>query len=117
MIEQTDRRHVFTIGHSNHDEPTFLALLQQHRIDVVADVRSQPYSKYTTHFNADQIKPMLAAGRINYVFLGQELGAARRSGLLRRRGPRTVRPRGRSRRCSCRASSGWRRASSIIVWP
>jgi uncharacterized protein (DUF488 family) len=41
---------------------------------VVADVRSQPYSKYTTHFNADQIKPALAGAGIGYVFLGQQVG-------------------------------------------
>ena len=42
----------FTIGHSNHSEQEFLALLRQHAIDVVADVRSQPYCGYATHFNA-----------------------------------------------------------------
>jgi uncharacterized protein (DUF488 family) len=65
---------VFTIGHSNHDEETFLTLLKQHHIQVVADVRSQPYAKYATHFNADQIKPALASAGIRYVFLGQQVG-------------------------------------------
>jgi len=76
MTEQTAPHHrrVFTIGHSNHDEPTFVALLRQHQIQVVADVRSQPYTKYATHFNADQIKQVLAGAGIGYVFLGQELG-------------------------------------------
>lgn len=67
-------RRIMTVGHSNHDEPTFVALLQQHQVQVLADVRSQPYSKYATHFNADQIKPALAEAGINYVFLGKELG-------------------------------------------
>lgn len=76
MPEQTpaNKRRIFTIGHSNHDEQTFVDLLQQHRIDVVADVRSQPYSKYTTHFNAGKIKLALASAGIRYVFLGQQLG-------------------------------------------
>jgi uncharacterized protein (DUF488 family) len=65
---------IFTIGHSNHDEQTFVELLKQHRIDVVADVRSQPYSKYATHFNTDQIKLTLAGNDVRYVFLGQHLG-------------------------------------------
>jgi uncharacterized protein (DUF488 family) len=65
---------VFTIGHSNHDEATFLELLKQHRIDVVADVRSQPYSKYTTQFNTDQLQAALAGAGVRYVFLGQQLG-------------------------------------------
>jgi uncharacterized protein (DUF488 family) len=76
MPEQAlpNKRSVFTIGHSNHDEQTFVELLKQHRIDVVADVRSQPYAKYATHFNADQIQPALADSGIDYVFLGQQVG-------------------------------------------
>ncbi len=65
---------VFTVGHSNHDEQAFLNLLRQHEIDVVADVRSQPYSKYASQFNAEQIKRALAAAGVEYVFLGKELG-------------------------------------------
>ncbi len=65
---------VFTVGHSNHDEQAFLNLLRQHEIDVVADVRSQPYSKYASQFNAEQIKRALAAAGVEYVFLSKELG-------------------------------------------
>lgn len=36
---------LFTIGHSNHDFSRFLGLLKQHEIDVVADVRSRPFSR------------------------------------------------------------------------
>ena len=66
MTEQAapNCRRIFTIGHSNHDEPTFVGLLEQHQIEVLADVRSQPYSKYATHFNADQIKHALAGAGI-----------------------------------------------------
>ncbi len=76
MTEPTTpaQRRIFTIGHSNHEEQAFLDLLQRHEIEVVADVRSQPYSKYTTQFNSDQIKQALAGAGINYVFLGRELG-------------------------------------------
>ncbi len=68
------QRRVFTVGHSNHDESGFVQLLQQYQIGVVADVRSQPYTKYATHFNADQIKQVLAGAGIQYVFLGKQLG-------------------------------------------
>ena len=74
LQRDTIERRVFTIGHSNHAEPAFVGLLRQHQIDVVADVRSQPYAKYATHFNADQIKPALAEAGVQYVFLGRELG-------------------------------------------
>jgi uncharacterized protein (DUF488 family) len=65
---------IFTIGHSNHDEPAFVHLLQQYEVEVVADVRSQPYSKHHPQFNTDQLKSMLAAAGIQYLFLGQQLG-------------------------------------------
>jgi uncharacterized protein (DUF488 family) len=67
-------RRIFTIGHSNHDEETFVNLLRRHEIEVVADVRSQPYSKHSTQFNADQMQRLLAGAGIRYLFLGQELG-------------------------------------------
>ena len=41
---------LWTIGHSNHAFEHFLGLLQQYRIDVLADVRSQPYA---THIRGD----------------------------------------------------------------
>ncbi|MDA1051469.1 MAG: DUF488 domain-containing protein [Planctomycetota bacterium] len=68
------RQFVYSIGHSNHDEATFVELLKRHEIDVVADVRSQPYSKYLSHFNADQLKSLLTAAHVRYLFLGTELG-------------------------------------------
>lgn len=37
---------LFTIGHSTHEFDKFLDLLNQHRIEVVADVRSRPYSQF-----------------------------------------------------------------------
>ena len=70
----TDTHEVFTVGHSNHGDQEFIELLRKHQIDVVADVRSQPYTGYATHFNAGQIKSILAAAGIQYVFLGEELG-------------------------------------------
>jgi Protein of unknown function, DUF488 len=51
---------LFTIGHSNHSIETFITLLQQHEITVVADVRSHPYSRYVPHFNPNQLKSALA---------------------------------------------------------
>ncbi len=65
---------VYTIGHSNHEPEHFIELLRRHGIEVVADVRSQPFAKYTTHFNAGEIDRHLAAAGIRYVFLGKELG-------------------------------------------
>lgn len=66
---------IYTIGHSNHEMDKFIALLKQHNIEVVADVRSAPYSKYSPQFNKDTLKTALLNHGIKYLFLGAELGA------------------------------------------
>jgi uncharacterized protein (DUF488 family) len=66
---------LFTIGHSNHSIDAFIALLQQHGITAVADVRSHPYSRFLPHFNQSALKAALLNAGIQYVFLGKELGA------------------------------------------
>lgn len=66
---------MFTIGHSNHSIENFIALLQQHGITAVADVRSSPYSRRFPHFNQAALKKSLASVDIAYVRLGDNLGA------------------------------------------
>jgi uncharacterized protein (DUF488 family) len=61
---------LYTIGHSNHSPDTFLALLRQHGITALADVRSHPYSRYLPHFTQADLKVLLAEAGIHYVFLG-----------------------------------------------
>jgi uncharacterized protein (DUF488 family) len=65
---------IFTVGHSNHPEQVFLDLLKGQQVQVVVDVRSQPYSKYASQHNAEPLKHMLNAAGLKYVFLGKELG-------------------------------------------
>jgi len=65
---------LYTIGHSNHEQEHFRELLKRHQIDVLADVRSQPYSRHTPQFNAEELKAALTAEGIQYVFLGDQLG-------------------------------------------
>jgi uncharacterized protein (DUF488 family) len=68
---------LFTIGHSNHEMAEFLALLQQHGVTAIADVRSQPYSRFTPQFNREPLAAALQRAAIHYVFFGRELGARR----------------------------------------
>jgi len=68
-------RVVYTIGHSNHSAEALLGLLKRHGIEVVADVRSRPYSRYSPQFDRESLKKSLKAAGIEYVFLGVELGA------------------------------------------
>jgi len=65
---------IFTIGHSNHDLETFLALVEQHRIGLIVDVRSSPYSGYASHFNREAIRGSLQSRGVDYSFLGDLLG-------------------------------------------
>ncbi len=65
---------LFTVGHSNHEPETFLALLRAHGVTAVADVRSSPYSRRQPHFGRRPLEGLLAHHGIAYVFLGRELG-------------------------------------------
>jgi uncharacterized protein (DUF488 family) len=66
---------IYTIGHSKHPIERFTALLQQHGIEALADVRSTPYSRFNPQFNREKLQAALAGVGIRYVFLGEELGA------------------------------------------
>jgi uncharacterized protein (DUF488 family) len=65
---------VLTIGHSNHSLEHFLGLLRLHAVQVVADVRSHPYSAYASHFDNQPLAKTLRAEGFQYVYLGAELG-------------------------------------------
>ena len=66
---------VYTIGHSNHGLERFLELLRGAGITAVADVRSVPFSRFAPHFNQDKLGPALTSAKVEYVFLGDLLGA------------------------------------------
>jgi len=65
---------VFTIGHSNHSMEAFVELLRRHNVDVVTDVRSQPYSRYNRHFSKEPFSSALVEFGFQYVYLGDGLG-------------------------------------------
>jgi uncharacterized protein (DUF488 family) len=63
----------FTIGHSTHGLEHFVGLLSQHQIQVLADVRSVPASRFTPQFNGQALQAFLRKQGIRYVWL-EELG-------------------------------------------
>lgn len=65
---------IYTIGHSNHPIETFIGLLQQHRIQVLIDTRSSPFSRYAPQFNRDSLKTAVQEVSIKYGFFGRHLG-------------------------------------------
>jgi len=69
-----EARTIWTIGHSNHTQERLIDLLHSHSIDVVADLRTSPYSRYSSQFNKEQLQRALESQDIRYVHLGGSLG-------------------------------------------
>jgi len=65
---------ILTIGHSNHALDHFLALLEQHGVQVIVDARTQPYSKYSPQYDMEALRDTLTARGIRYLYMGKELG-------------------------------------------
>lgn len=68
------RNPLFSVGHSDHTAADFIELLRRAGVDAVADVRSQPYSRWLPHFSRGELERSLRDAGIAYVFLGHLLG-------------------------------------------
>jgi uncharacterized protein (DUF488 family) len=77
---------VLTIGHSNHDTPTFLGLLRAASVTAIADVRSIPFSRRNPQFDRERLAADLRAEGVAYVHLGSQLGGRPADPLLWRDG-------------------------------
>ena len=68
---------IYTIGYSGYHQNLdgFVADLTANGVNVVADVRTSPYSKYAAEFNREMLDVSLRGKGIKYVFLGAALGA------------------------------------------
>lgn len=66
---------IYTVGHSNHPIAHFLKLLRDRGVDLLGDVRSTPYSRFNPQFRRDALIEALGREDIEYLFLGEELGA------------------------------------------
>jgi uncharacterized protein (DUF488 family) len=71
--------HIFTVGHSNRSFEEFLALLKEHEIGALADIRRFPGSRKHPHFNRDVLRSSLEAQGIEYAWF-ENLGGFRHSG-------------------------------------
>lgn len=65
---------IYTIGYATKPIAVFIQQLQQYNINVVADVRSVPYSKIFHDYHKESIAFYLKQQEIAYVYLGDELG-------------------------------------------
>lgn len=66
---------LFTIGYTSFELQDFLAALQKHGIEALADVRSSPYSSRQAEYNREHLRHALREAGIGYVFLGDLIGA------------------------------------------
>ncbi|MEM8535603.1 MAG: DUF488 domain-containing protein [Chloroflexota bacterium] len=69
-----EAQQLFSIGHSNVPVAHLIALLQQHHISIVCDVRSAPYSRYNPQFNRETLATSFQEQGIVYHFMGESLG-------------------------------------------
>jgi uncharacterized protein (DUF488 family) len=70
---------VFTIGYGGRCFDDFVALLQQHGISLVVDIRRFPRSKMP-EYNKESIEAKLPQFGISYIWMGETLGGLRRGG-------------------------------------
>src|SRR5437016_5466759 len=74
---------LYSIGHSNVTVEHLIALLSQHVIAMLCDVRSMPYSRYNPQFNRETLSDNLRPAGIAYRFMGDSLGGKSADGTLR----------------------------------
>ena len=73
-IGASKMRQLYTIGHSSHTPEHFINLLQRHGIEVLVDVRSAPYSRYTPQFDRECLRDLVTAAAMKYLYLGDSIG-------------------------------------------
>ena len=71
----------FTLGTSNRSFEEFLALLREHAVETVVDIRSFPTSRFP-HFAKAALQQNLELEGFRYDYLGKELGGFRKGGYL-----------------------------------
>ena len=57
---------IYTIGHSTHSKETFIKMIQQEEIEVLADVRAFPASRKFPWFNQTDFEEWLSKENIQY---------------------------------------------------
>jgi len=65
---------LYSIGYGLRSPDEFFALLKSYKIDHVADVRSNPYSKWNPDFCREPIEAYLKQKRVGYVYIGDMIG-------------------------------------------
>ncbi len=70
---------IYSLGTSNRNLEECVKLLKSYAVEMVADVRSFPTSKFQ-HFKRENLLQSLAEQGFGYYYLGKELGGYRQGG-------------------------------------
>ena len=65
---------LFSVGYATKPLDVFLQQLRQYNIDVIADIRSVPYSSAFHDYAREPLQRLLTANELYYIYLGKELG-------------------------------------------
>jgi uncharacterized protein (DUF488 family) len=74
MTVSSNATSILTFGYGKRSLDDCLALLQQHDIGYVVDVRSVPWSRFKPEFSRDALDASLRHNGLTYIFMGAELG-------------------------------------------
>ncbi len=70
---------IHTLGTGNRSPAEFISLLRTYGLEMAADVRSSPTSRFP-HFRREVLAQSLGEAGIGYAHLGKELGGYRQEG-------------------------------------
>jgi uncharacterized protein (DUF488 family) len=74
---------VFTVGHGDGSFGDLQRRLAPHRVQMIVDVRSRPYSRHAPDFTRAELEQECAEAGIGYRWLGDRLGGLPDDPLLR----------------------------------
>jgi uncharacterized protein (DUF488 family) len=68
---------IYTIGYGNRSIGDFIDLLRHYGVDLLADSRSAPTSRFQVNFRKKALQAHLEEAGISYLYLGDALGGKR----------------------------------------
>ena len=71
---------LYTVGHSTRTLEQLVALLEEHRVSQLVDVRHFPRSRRNPQFNQETLSAQLPKRGIAYEWMGETLGGFRSGG-------------------------------------
>ena len=72
-MHESDKR-LWTIGHGAQDFDAVANALSRHGVQMIVDVRSQPYSRRSPEFTKAELEEAAASAGLGYRWLGNKLG-------------------------------------------